>query len=124
MLADARLQTIVCTARIREAERFYGEVLGLCCKGRSHGALVYDVGGAELRLSPVATTTPSAHAVLGFAVADVAAAAAGLEARGVRLERFAGFAHDAAGLVTLADGTRVAWLRDVDGNLLSLVQYA
>lgn len=68
MLASSRLQTIVWTSRIAEAEKFYGGVLGLPLKGKSHGALVYDVGGSDLRVSPVPSTQPSAHTVLGFAV--------------------------------------------------------
>ena len=36
MLASAKLQTIVLTARIHEAERFYTEALGLRVKRESH----------------------------------------------------------------------------------------
>jgi len=118
------LQTIVCTSRLAEAEHFYGTVLGLPCKGKSHGALVYDVGGGELRVSPVPSMQPSAHTVLGFAVPDVAAIVATLRARGVTPERFPGFPHDAAGILLTPEGARVAWIRDPDGNLLSIVQYA
>jgi catechol 2,3-dioxygenase-like lactoylglutathione lyase family enzyme len=124
MLASATLQTIVWTARIEEAEKFYGEVLGLHCKARSHGALVYDVGGSDLRVSPVPSTQPSAHTVLGFAVSDVRAAVHSLRELGVSFERFAGFAQDSAGVLTTPDGAKVAWFRDPDGNLLSIVQYA
>ena len=124
MLATAKVQTIVWTSRPEEAEAFYGGVLGLPFKGRSHGALVYDVGGGELRVSPVPETAPSAHTVAGLAVADADAVVAMLASRGVRFERFAGFQHDETGAWTAPDGTRVAWFRDPDGNLLSIVQYA
>ena len=107
-----------------EAQHFYGELLGLRLKGKSHGALVYDVGGADLRVSPVPSTQPTAHTVLGFSVADVAAAVALLIRRGVSLERIAGLSHDATGVVVAPDGARAAWFRDPDGNLLSIVQYA
>jgi len=33
--ASSRLQTIICTSRLTEAERFHGEVLALPLKGRS-----------------------------------------------------------------------------------------
>ena len=124
MFAAARLQTIVCTSRIDAAARFYEEVLGLTCASVSHGARVYDVGGAELRLSPVPSTQPSAHTVVGFAIQDLDRVVATLGARGVSFERFPGFPHDSRAIVTLPEGTRVAWLRDPDGNLLSIVQYA
>jgi catechol 2,3-dioxygenase-like lactoylglutathione lyase family enzyme len=61
MLASSKLQTIILTSRLAEAKRFYGDMLGLPLKDKSHGALVYDVGGSELRVSPVPSTEPSAH---------------------------------------------------------------
>ena len=124
MLGSARLQTIVWTSDKARAAGFYGGVLGLALKGESHGALVYEVGGGELRVSPVPTTEPSPHTVLGFAVDDVDAVASALAGKGVAFERFAGFEHDARGVWRAPDGARVAWLRDPDGNLLSVVQYA
>jgi catechol 2,3-dioxygenase-like lactoylglutathione lyase family enzyme len=124
MLASSSLQTIVWTSRIPEAEKFYGDALGLPLKGKSHGALVFDVGGSDLRVSPVPSTQPSAHTVLGFAVPDVRTIVESLAARGIRFERIAGFPHDSMGILTTPDGSRVAWFRDPDGNLLSIVQYA
>jgi catechol 2,3-dioxygenase-like lactoylglutathione lyase family enzyme len=123
MLSTARLQTLVWTARRAQAERFYSEILGLRLKGESHGALVYDVGGGELRVSPVPSTLPSAHTVLGFAVADMHAVVAMLRSRGVEFEKFPGFRQDDDGVFTTPDGAMVAWFRDPDGNLLSIVQY-
>jgi len=107
-----------------EAEQFYGKVLGLSVKGKSHGAVVYDVGGAELRVSLVPSTHPSVHTVVGFAVSDLNAIIAVLTTRGVIWERFPGFAHDASGVVVTPEGAKVVWFRDPDGNLLSIVQYA
>jgi catechol 2,3-dioxygenase-like lactoylglutathione lyase family enzyme len=124
MLANAKLQTIIWTSRIGAAEKFYREVLGLRLRGKSDGALVFDVSGGDLRVSPVPSTAPSAHTALGFAVTDLDAAMAWLLARGVSFERFAGLPHDQCGVVVTPDGNRVAWLRDPDGNLLSVVQFA
>jgi catechol 2,3-dioxygenase-like lactoylglutathione lyase family enzyme len=124
MLCSARLQTLVWTADIARSRPFYSEVLGLRLKGQSHGADVYDVGGGELRLSPVLSTRPSEHTVVGFAVEDLDAVTEALEHKGVTTERFAGFQHDAWGVWRAPDGARVLWFRDPDGNLLSVVQYA
>jgi catechol 2,3-dioxygenase-like lactoylglutathione lyase family enzyme len=124
MLASSTLQTIVLTSRIAEAEKFYSGVLGLPLNGESHGALIYDVGGSDLRVSPVPETQPSAHTVLGFAVPNLRAIVELLKQRGVNLERIAGLPHDSAGILTTPDGAKVAWFRDPDGNLLSVVQYA
>src|SRR5689334_105067 len=122
MLASSRLQAIVCTSRPRDAERFYSEVLGLPLVDRALGACVYDVGGTTLRVCPAPDVRPSVHTVLGFAVDDLATVMAALAARGVEWVRFDGFGHAVDGSVRAPDGSRVAWLRDPDGNLLSIVQ--
>jgi catechol 2,3-dioxygenase-like lactoylglutathione lyase family enzyme len=124
MLASSMLQTIVWTSRLAEAEKFYSGVLGLTLKGKSHGALIYDVGGSDLRVSPVPATQPSEHTVLGFAVTNLKAVVKLLMERGVSLERIAGLSLDSTGILTTPDGAKVAWFRDPDGNLLSVVQYA
>jgi len=123
MFSKSKLQTIVLTSRISEAETFYREVLELEIKAKSDGALVFDVGGADLRLSPVPSTQPTQHTVLGFAVADVDKAVDFLGSKGIRPERFAGFPHRPNGVLVTPDGSRVAWFRDPDGNLLSAVQF-
>ena len=123
-LADAKLQTLVWSSDIRRSEQFYSGILKLPLTGMSHGALVYRVGQGSLRVSPVQSTSPSEHTVLGFEVADIDRAVADLASSGVRFEQFPGFIHDESGVWTAPDGTRVAWFRDPDGNLISLVQYA
>lgn len=123
MLNTAKLQTIVWTSRIAEAEAFYRDVLGLTLRTKSDGALAFDVGGSHLRVAPVPSTAPGEHTVMGFAVADVDAVVAWLGARGVVFERFAAFAHEANGTVTSPEGARVAGFRDPDGNILSVVQF-
>lgn len=123
MLGHAKLQSIICTINLEVAEVFYRDVLGLTLKDRSDGALVFDVGGGDLRVSPVPSADPGEHTVLGFAVSDVAAVVESLCDKGVDLERFDGFPHDETGILTTPDGSKVAWFRDPDGNLLSVVQY-
>jgi catechol 2,3-dioxygenase-like lactoylglutathione lyase family enzyme len=118
MLANARLQTLVWTADKARAAAFYEGVLGLERLRESHGAFVYEVGGGELRVSPVPSTEPSAHTVLGFSVADIDPIAEALAAKGVVCERFPGFDHDLRGVWRAPDGARVLWFRDQDGYLL------
>lgn len=123
MLANARLQSLVLTSRIGDAEAFYRDTLGLSLRTKSDEALVFDVGGGVLRVAPVPSTTPSEHTVIGFAVADVDGTIAWLAARGIAMERFDGWAHEKNGAVVSPDGARVAWFRDPDGNLLSVAQF-
>jgi len=123
MLTNSKLQSIIWSSDIPAAEAFYRDVLGLALRTRSDGALVFDVSGGVLRVGPVPGTKPSEHTVLGFAVDDVDAVVASLSARGVTFERFDGFAHEENGALMTPDGARVAWFRDPDGNILSVVQF-
>ena len=113
MLAHAKLQSIICTTNLDAAEAFYRDILGLRIKDRSPGAITFDVGGADLRVSPVPSLEPSEHTVLGFAVTNVAAAVDALQKHDVTLVRFAHFPHDDAGILITPDG-----------NLLSVVQFS
>ncbi len=85
---------------------------------------MFDVNGGDLRVSPVPSTEPSEHTVLGFSVPDVDSAVDFLRKRQVAIERFDGLPHDGNAISTTPEGSRVVWFRDPDGNLLSVVQYA
>ncbi len=124
MLANASLQTIICTTDLVVAEAFYRDTLGLPFKRYSEGAAVFEVNGCDLRISPVSTLLPSEHTVLGFAVDNVHNVVLGLVGRGVKIRRFDGFPHDVEGVLTTPGGSRVAWFQDPDSNLLSVVEYA
>jgi catechol 2,3-dioxygenase-like lactoylglutathione lyase family enzyme len=123
MLSESKLQSIIWTSRIDDAEFFYRDVLGLSLRGTSDGALVFDVSGGVLRVAPVPATKPSEHTVLGFAVSDLNSAMALMRSKGIVFERFEGFPHDENGALSTPDGAKVAWFRDPDGNLLSVVQF-
>lgn len=118
------MQAIVCTEDIGRAEDFFSNVLGLELVGRSNGALVYSVGGTDLRVSPVPETSPSEHTIVGFAVDDLDEVVRVLVAKGIVTERFANFSQDPRGVLEIPGGDRVAWFRDPDGNLFSIVEYA
>lgn len=122
MLVNSRIQSIIWTSRISEAEKFYRDVLGLCLRTWSDGAMVFRVGYSDLRVAPVPSTKPSEHTVLGFAVDNVDATIAWLLDRNVAIERFEHFPHEDNGAFTTPDGARVAWFRDPDGNLISVVE--
>jgi catechol 2,3-dioxygenase-like lactoylglutathione lyase family enzyme len=123
VLTNSKLQSIIWTSRMAEAEPFYRDVLGLTLRTKSDGALVFDVGGSDLRVAPIPSTTRGEHTVMGFAVDDVDATIASLRARGVVFERFPGFPHAENGTVISPDGAKVAWFRDPDGNILSVVEF-
>jgi hypothetical protein len=83
---------------------------------------VFDLQGIQLRVTRVEELTPSPHTVLGWDVGDVPAAVKQLAAKGVTFEHYEGFGQDADGIWSAPDGTKVAWFKDPDGNLLSVSQ--
>ena len=123
MLGAAQIMTFVATAKPDEAVRFYRDVLGLKFVEDTPFAKVFDANGIMLRVTPVPQHKPVDHTVLGWKVADIAAAVAALAKKGIAFNRYPGMTQDAAGIWTSPDGNRIAWFKDQDGNVLSLTQF-
>lgn len=113
----------VATTNAARARAFYVDALGLRLVADEAFALVLDSGGVAVRVQKLAKITPSPYTVLGWSVPDIGAAMERLRTRGVRFESFGLPGQDEAGVWTAGDGTRVAWFKDPDGNVLSLTQF-
>jgi catechol 2,3-dioxygenase-like lactoylglutathione lyase family enzyme len=123
LFAGATPVVMIATADRARALPFYRDVLGLPLVAEDDYAAVFVVGGATLRLSSVEGWTPHAHTVFGFQVADAAAVARGLAARGVAMIRYPFLEADADGLWSApGGGAKVGWFLDPDGNNLSITQ--
>jgi catechol 2,3-dioxygenase-like lactoylglutathione lyase family enzyme len=118
-----RLIAFVAATDLGRARAFYEGTLGLRVIGEEPFALVLDVDGTMLRVSRVDKVSIAPYTVLGWTVNDLSASIDELTQEGVVFERFEGFPQDERGVWTAGNGTRVAWFRDPDGNLLSLTQF-
>ena len=123
MLSNSKLQSIILTSNPTQAEEFYKNVLGLKLISKLDGATIFGVGGGDLRVSQVTSTSPTEHTILGFSVTNVVNIIDQMTNKGILFERFDKFSQEENGVLTTPAGTRVAWFRDPDGNLLSVVQY-
>jgi len=85
-------------------------------------ACIFEAGGAELRIQKVGSLTPQAHALLGWSVASVDEVVTSLASKGVSLERHRFLGQDIHGIWTSPSGAKVAWIKDPDGNLLSVTE--
>jgi len=85
-------------------------------------AIVLDANGVELRIQKVQTLTPQPHTQLGWSVNSLEEVLRALRAKGVVFESYPFMQQDALGIWTAPSGAKVAWLKDPDGNLLSLTQ--
>lgn len=106
------------------ARAFYEGTLGLrLLSDELPFALVFDLAGVMLRVTPVGEHVAARHTVLGWQVADIEAAVSGLSEAGVVFEQFGFPGQDARGIWSAPGGAKVAWFRDPDGNVLSLSQH-
>jgi catechol 2,3-dioxygenase-like lactoylglutathione lyase family enzyme len=125
MLGSADVVAFIPTRDPAKARWFYGDVLDLKLVSEDAFALVFDANGVPLRVvdvSRVDSFAPAPFAILGWSVPSVEDTAKALAAKGVRFERFPGMQQNPMGIWESPSGARVAWFKDLDGNLLSLSQ--
>jgi catechol 2,3-dioxygenase-like lactoylglutathione lyase family enzyme len=122
MLSDATPVCFVATTDGARARRFYGDLLGLRVVSDDPYAIVFDARGTTLRVQKVGALGPQEFTVLGWQVANISATVQGLARRGVTFQRYEGMDQDGDGIWTSPSGSRVAWFKDPDGNVLSLTE--
>jgi catechol 2,3-dioxygenase-like lactoylglutathione lyase family enzyme len=122
MLGKARLTAFAATAQPRRAKAFYQKTLGLRLLSDDQFALAFDSNGVQLRLQKVDSVTPPPFTVLGWEVPNIRRSMTSLAKSGITFERYRFLEQDEAGVWTAPSGTKVAWFKDPDGNLLSLAQ--
>jgi predicted enzyme related to lactoylglutathione lyase len=124
-LLSANPVAFILTADRTRAKPFYAGALGLPILSEDDFAVTFDLGaGMTIRLTDLPGHTGAQHTVLGWGVADIAASAAELRAKGVTFRIYEGFGQDADGIWSPpGGGARVAWFTDPDGNVLSLTQF-
>jgi hypothetical protein len=76
-----------------------------------------------LRVTVVNELSPAPFTVLGWQVANIAIAVRSLREAGVEFQRFPGMPQDELGIWSSPGGARVAWFKDLDGNVLSVSQH-
>jgi catechol 2,3-dioxygenase-like lactoylglutathione lyase family enzyme len=118
------LMAFVIVRDVDRARAFYRDVLGLrLLNEQLPFALIFDANGVVLRVAIDPDCAPARGTVLGWRVPDIVAAVQDLVAAGVKLERFSFMKQDDKGVWTSPSGSRVAWFKDPDGNVLSVSQH-
>ena len=112
---------LICVRDRARGIEFYRDTLGLKLTAEDHFAAVFDIGGVMLRVSTLADFVPHEHSILGFRVPDVTSTVKALRDKGVAFNIYPHFKQDELGIWTVPGGTtRVAWFKDLDGNVLSI----
>jgi catechol 2,3-dioxygenase-like lactoylglutathione lyase family enzyme len=123
VLTNGKLVAFVATLDAKRARTFYEGTLGLRVVHDDDFAIVLDANGTTVRVTKVNEMKVAPYTVLGWTVADLASIVGALRDRGVTFERYGSLGQDALGIWTAPDGTLVAWLKDPDGNVLSISQH-
>ena len=123
MLGNKEAVAMIAVRDMASAAAFYGDVLGLPVLARQGEHVVtYRCGGAKINvyMSEFAGTNKATSALwdVGSEIADIAVA---LKEKGVRFEHYQMPGLTLEGDVHVGNGMKVAWFRDPDGNILSLV---
>ena len=123
-LQEAKIVAFVGVSDAARARHFYKDVLGLTLlREELPFALVFDANGVMLRATMVKDVQPPSYTILGWDVEDIEATVRELRLAGVAFEKFVGLNDDNdLNIWTAPNGARIAWLRDPDGNMLSISQ--
>ena len=111
------------SARHEEALAFYRDTMGFALTEDTPFSFAFDAVGTMLRVQKVEGFNPHPFTAIGWHVDDIAAERDRLASRGVAFETFGFLDQDARGIWTAADGAKVCWFKDPDGNTLSLTQF-
>jgi catechol 2,3-dioxygenase-like lactoylglutathione lyase family enzyme len=120
MLNDAQLTAFLATADPDRCRHFYENVLGLRVVSDDQFAIAFDCAGISLRIQKVEQLSPHSFTALGWQVNDLRKCVTALSKSGVTFERYPFLEQDELQIWQAPSGTKVAWLKDPDGNLLSL----
>jgi catechol 2,3-dioxygenase-like lactoylglutathione lyase family enzyme len=123
MLGTKKLIAFIPTVKPAEAKAFYQDVLGLRFIREDQVAVVFDANGTMLRITIVPQFAPYPFTVGGWSVLNIEEVVTALAEKGVAFERYGFMEQDGLGIWTSSAGTKVAWFKDPDGNLLSVSQH-
>ncbi len=123
MLASCDMVGFVLTKDYDKSRAFYEGKLGFEFVSLDQFALVMKAGKSKIRISKIPTFTPLQSTVLGWEVKDIIATAKWLSAQGVELEKYPFVQDKELGIWSAPGGTKVAWFKDPDGNVLGMSQH-
>ncbi|HEU5365870.1 MAG TPA: hypothetical protein VFU62_10065 [Hanamia sp.] len=122
MLSDKELKAFIPTTKPIESKLFYKDILCLPLLSEDGYAMEFDAKGTLLRITIVPELTPQPFTVLGWNVNDIYSTIKSLNNKNISCEKFDFLDQDDLGIWTSPNGSKVAWFKDPDGNLLSLTE--
>src|SRR5689334_4758140 len=121
MLENGNVMGFIPTVKPDMARAFYSKILDLKLESEDEFAIVFKSNLTSIRVVKVPNFTPFPFTILGWHLKDsMEDTVQRLSERGVVFVRYDWFTQDSLGIWEAPGGTKVAWFKDPDGNLLSL----
>jgi catechol 2,3-dioxygenase-like lactoylglutathione lyase family enzyme len=111
------------TRDFSRARAFYVGLLDLTLVNEDNFALEVASGSTHIRITRVEAFTPFPFTLLGWRVEEIVSTVRDLTAKGIHFERYSFLQQDEDAIWAAPGGTKVAWFRDPEGNILSLSQH-
>jgi predicted enzyme related to lactoylglutathione lyase len=122
MLKDHTTKAFVPTMRPKKSKSFYKTTLGLKLLAEDDYGMEFDANGTLLRVIFVESFMAQPFTILGWNVPDISGIIKALNKKGVVCERYEFMKQDKLGIWKSPGGSKVAWFKDPDGNVLSLTE--
>lgn len=122
MLQDANAVATLAVKDLRVAAKFYEDTLGLSRAGAEDSeGIVLESGDTQINVYRSSFAGTNKATALTWAVEDVEDIVRTLKAKGVRFEHYDLPETRREGDVHISGNVKVAWFKDPDGNILSVV---
>ncbi len=122
MLADKELKAFIPTVKPDKAKLFYKNILGLKLLSEDNYALEFDANGTLLRIIIVQEFKPQTFTAIGWNVEDISSTIKSLNKQNIFCVQYDFLEQDILGIWISSGGSKVAWFKDPDGNILSLTE--
>ncbi len=122
MLSKPKLKAFIPTTKPEEAKTFYRDIVGLTFLSGDKYGMEFNSNGMLLRINTVPEYTPHLFTILGWNVEDISANIRSLNEKGIQFEKYPFLEQDELGIWSAPGGTKVAWFKDPNGNILSLTE--
>ena len=123
MLQKSPFYAYIPAKDVARARKFYEETLGLKAKEEFAGGVIYEFGrGTACFLYPTPNAGTSRASQAFWQVDDVEREVAELKARGVVFEEYDFPGMEMRNNIVAAGGTKTAWFKDGEGNILAVSQ--
>ena len=123
MLKDVPIHPSLATKDLAQARSFYADKVGWEPALEPPGTLVYQVGQSFFTVYESEYAGTAKNTVMNWVVPDLRAQVARLRERGVKFEEYDfGDFKTVDGIMDTPDGNANAWFKDVDGNIVGVIQ--